>query len=45
MYDAQAVLHGTLKLTPTYLTGWGKMDIKRADLTSNLFKYKADYFD
>ena len=45
MYENQTVLHGTLKLEPKALSGWGKMDILNSETTSNLFVYKSNTFD
>ncbi|MBI5219363.1 MAG: hypothetical protein HY958_10580 [Bacteroidia bacterium] len=45
MYEKQAYMHGTLKLEPSGLTGWGKMDIESAKLTSKLFYFKENIID
>lgn len=45
MFDNQTDLAGELKYQPTGLTGNGKMNIKNAELQSNLFYYKDEYFD
>lgn len=45
MYEKQAYMHGTLKLQPTGLTGWGKMDIESSNLLSNEFVYSENIID
>jgi len=45
MYAAQSVLHGSLDLTPTGLTGSGKMEFVQSELESEKFVYKLDDFN
>lgn len=45
MYEKQAYLHGTMKLEPSGLTGWGKMDIESSNLTAQLFYFKENIID
>lgn len=45
MYEKQAYLHGTMKLEPSGLTGWGKMDIESSNLSSKLFYFKENIID
>jgi hypothetical protein len=42
MYNPQTSLAGTLKLQPTGLTGDGRLFMEGADLTSNLFAFRAN---
>ncbi len=45
MYESEAKLHGTLALSPTSLTGTGKMDFNDAEMDAKLFKFKNRVFD
>ena len=45
MYNEQTILYGTLKLEPSGLSGWGRMDLTNSQLNSNLFTYKEQSFD
>ena len=45
MFDGQAVLDGDLNLTPEGLFGYGIMQVDKAKITSNLFKFKKDVID
>jgi len=45
MYDKEAILHGFVKLQPTGLSGAGRMEFDKAELTSDLFEYKSSVFD
>lgn len=45
MFDGQALHHGTLKLKPEALTGWGMMEFTKAELYSNEFKYNLNTVD
>ncbi len=42
MFNDSTRLIGNLKLEPTGLSGWGKMDLKNSDIVSKLFTYKAE---
>ncbi len=41
MFNDTTSLMGDLLLTPSGLSGWGKMDLKNSDMKSDLFTYKA----
>lgn len=45
MFDNQALLTGTVKVEPTGLSGWGKMDFKNAEMKSDLFTYGENTID
>ncbi len=45
MYEEQSILHGTMKVQPEGLSGWGKMEFTGAELTSDLFVYGENTFD
>lgn len=45
LYKEETHLTGELTLTPSGLTGKGKMEFKNATITSRLFKYKERTFD
>ncbi len=45
MYDDQATLHGTLKLQPTGLNGWGKSEFAGAQLFSKMFNFYEHTID
>ncbi|HBX53325.1 MAG TPA: hypothetical protein DEH02_19885 [Bacteroidales bacterium] len=45
IYEKQAYHHGTLKLEPTGLTGWGRIDIESSKLSSKLFYFKENIID
>jgi len=45
MYNDQSSLEGYMKLTPTGLSGKGLMDMKKATLQSQHFKWEAHAFD
>ncbi|MBI4647957.1 MAG: hypothetical protein HY738_15555 [Bacteroidia bacterium] len=45
MYEDQAIIHGTLRVQPDGLTGWGRMEFVNAELTSDLFVYNENTFD
>ncbi|MCX6258843.1 MAG: hypothetical protein NTW49_13245 [Bacteroidia bacterium] len=44
MYDKEAILHGFVKLTPTGMSGNGKMEFENAELSSDEFRYKSMTF-
>lgn len=44
MYASQSVLHGSLDLTPTGLTGNGKMEFVQSELESEKFVYQFEDF-
>jgi hypothetical protein len=41
MFNDSTYLSGDLKLEPSGLSGWGRMDLKNSDLQSDLFTYKS----
>jgi hypothetical protein len=41
MYNDSTFLRGGLKLEPSGLSGWGRMDLKNSELESDLFTYQA----
>ncbi|MEA3317570.1 MAG: hypothetical protein U9R54_06395, partial [Bacteroidota bacterium] len=45
MFNDNTFLSGGLSLKPTGLTGYGSMDLTKAILKSNLFKYQANKID
>ncbi|MBC8265882.1 MAG: hypothetical protein H8E84_02855 [Flavobacteriales bacterium] len=45
MYDGQTTFDGDIELRPTALTGNGIMKLKDAEVSSNLFKYNAIFFN
>ena len=44
MYDNKSSFSGDLLMKPTGLTGSGEMVLENAEITSNIFKYNADWF-
>ena len=45
IFDGQASLHGTLKLQPVGLTGWGMLEFSKAELHSDEFKFSEHIVD
>lgn len=45
MYDKQATYTGTLKIEPTGLSGWGKLEFATAQLLSQDFSFKEHMVD
>lgn len=45
MYNDQSIFGGTLVLTPTLLSGYGKVKIKDAEMDSKGFRFKRRTFD
>ncbi len=45
MFDEKTLLHGTVKVEPTGLSGWGKMEFENAELTSDLFTFGENTID
>lgn len=45
VFDGQASLHGTLKLQPEGLSGWGMLEFSKAELRSNEFKFSEHIVD
>ncbi|MEA3443844.1 MAG: hypothetical protein U9R19_03875 [Bacteroidota bacterium] len=45
MYNAEALLTGHVVLEPTGMSGGGFMEFNNAELSANLYQYKANTFD
>lgn len=45
MYNNESKLNGRVVLTPSGLTGRGKMEFEKAEMESNLYKFKEHIFD
>ncbi|MCF8372531.1 MAG: hypothetical protein K9H64_12955 [Bacteroidales bacterium] len=45
MYDEEALLTGNVELKPEGMTGKGFMEFVNAEMSANLYKYKANTFD
>lgn len=45
MYGDNVTLHGTTKVQPSGLTGWGKLEFENAELMSNMFSFKNTIID
>ncbi len=45
MYDNNVTLHGTAKVQPDGLSGWGKLEFENAELLSDMFSFKNTAID